>query len=76
MSTVDIRSPDGQIMYCVEQDKSLSAVVRDYLIEFAGGETENDRRKRLQKKTIESIRSFKAKDRLARDKAHDRDALR
>jgi plasmid stability protein len=59
-----------------ELDKSLSAVVRDFLIEFSGGETDYDRRKNLQRKTLESIRSFRAKDRLKRDEIHDRDAIR
>jgi len=59
-----------------EIDTSLSAVVRDFLIEFAGGETEFDRRKRLQDETMASIGSFSAGKRLTREKVHDRRALR
>lgn len=59
-----------------ERDTSLSALVRDFLVQFAGGETEFERRKRLQGETIASIKSFRAGDRLARDAAHERHALR
>ena len=59
-----------------ELDTSLSAVVREFLVRFAGEETEFDRLKRLQDETIESIEGFRASDRLTRDEAHDRRALR
>ena len=59
-----------------ELDTSLSAVVRDFLTEFAGGETDFERRKRLQDQTLASIGSFRADDRMSRDDAHRRDALR
>jgi plasmid stability protein len=59
-----------------ELDTSVSAVVRDYLVQFAGGESDHDRRKRLQSETLATIASFQAKDRLTRDETHDRDALR
>jgi len=59
-----------------ERDKSLSAIVREFLIEFAEGETNFDRRKRLQQETLASIRAFRAGDRLSREKVHDRHALR
>ena len=59
-----------------ERETSLSAVVREFLTGFAGGETEFDRRKRLQRETLASIGAFSAGDRLTRDEAHDRDAVR
>ena len=59
-----------------EADKSLSAVVREFLVAFAGGETDFERRKRLQADTLASIRSFRASERLTREEAHDRNALR
>ena len=59
-----------------ECDKSLSAIVKEFLIEFAGGETDFERLKRLQHETITSIRAFRAGDRLTREKVHDRNALR
>lgn len=59
-----------------EQGKSLSAAVREFLIGFAGEETDWERRKRLQEETLASIKSFRAGDRLAREDIHDRRALR
>ena len=59
-----------------ELDTSLSAVVRRFLIEFAGEETDFERRKRLQAETLDSIQAFRAGDRLTRDEVHRRDALR
>lgn len=58
-----------------ERGTSLSAAVREFLIAFAGGETDYERRKRLQDETIASIVRFRAGDRLSRDQIHDR-ALR
>jgi plasmid stability protein len=59
-----------------ERDTSLSAVVREFLTKFAGGETDFERRKRLQQETLASIKHFRAGKRLARDEVHDRHALR
>lgn len=59
-----------------ELDTSVSAVVRELLAQFAGEETEIERRKRLQRETLASIKTFRAGDRLTRDEVHDRDALR
>lgn len=59
-----------------ELDTSLSAVVREFLIEFAGGETDFERRKRLQDETLASIKAFRAGKRLTREQVHDRRALR
>jgi hypothetical protein len=55
---------------------SLSAVVRRFLIDFAGGETDYERRRRLQERTLASVRAFRAADRLTREEVHRRDALR
>lgn len=59
-----------------ELGTSVTAVVREFLIEFAGGETDFERRKRLQDETIASIGAFRAGDRLSREELHWRDALR
>lgn len=59
-----------------ELGRSVTAVVRAFLTDFAGGETDFERRKRLQDETIASIRAFRAGDRLSRDAVHQRDALR
>jgi hypothetical protein len=58
-----------------ERATSLSAVVREFLVEFAGGETDFERRKRLRADTLASIRAFRAGDRLSRDELHLRDAF-
>ena len=64
-----------------ERDTSVSALVRDFLLQV-GEQEESDleRRKRLLRETIDSIRkahpNFSAADRLDRDAVHDRDALR
>ena len=59
-----------------ELGTSVSAAVRRFLTEFAGGETDFERRKKLQAQTLGSIRAFRAADRLSRDDVHRRDAIR
>lgn len=59
-----------------EAGTSLSAAVRQFLTQFAGEETEFERRKRLERQTLASIQAFRAGDRLPRDEVHRRDALR
>ena len=49
-----------------------AAVVRDFLIAFSRAETDFQRRKRLERTTIESIGRFDAADRQSRDRVHDR----
>jgi plasmid stability protein len=55
---------------------SLSAVVRDLLTEFAGGDTAFERRKRLQDQTLATVEAFRAGERLSREAVHRRDAVR
>jgi plasmid stability protein len=52
-----------------EQDTSVSALVRSFLIDLAAGESENERQER---KLREAIMSFRAGDRLSRDAVHRR----
>ena len=59
-----------------ELGTSVSAIVRRFLTEFAGGETDFERRKKLQTQTLAAIRAFRAGERLARDEIHRRDAVR
>lgn len=59
-----------------ERGKSLSAIVREFLREFAGEETEFERLKRLERDTLASIERFRVVPRLTRDQVHDRNALR
>jgi len=59
-----------------ERGTSLSAVVRDFLIEYSGGETEFERRRNLQTSALRSVRGFRAVERLTRDEVHGRDEIR
>ena len=59
-----------------ELDTSLSALVRDFLISLGEEETDFEKRKRLQDEVLSSIVAFRANDRMSRDEAHDRRALR
>lgn len=59
-----------------ERGTSVSAAVRAFLVGYVGEETDFERRKRLQNETLASITHFRAGDRLPREQAHDRRALR
>jgi hypothetical protein len=59
-----------------ERETSVSALVREFLAGLTTGESEFDRRKRLQDEVLASVRHFRAAGRLRRSEAHDRDALR
>jgi len=59
-----------------EQDTSVSALVKAFLIGLNEEESDFERRKRLQAEVLATITGFQASDRLSRDEVHDRDALR
>lgn len=59
-----------------ERDTSVSMLVREFLVALASGESDFERRKRLQDDTLASIKAFRASDRLSRPAAHDRRAVR
>ncbi len=59
-----------------ELDTSVSALVRDFLVGLAEGESEFERRKRLQREVILTIHSFRAGDRLTREQIHERPSVR
>jgi plasmid stability protein len=59
-----------------ERDTSVSALVREFLKGLAEEESDFERRKRLQEEVLSSVKNFRAGDRIAREKAHDRNALR
>ena len=59
-----------------ELNISVSAAVREFLTEFAGEETDYERRKKLQKQTLASIKHFCAGDRLRRDEVYAQRAIR
>jgi plasmid stability protein len=55
-----------------EMDTSVSALVRRYLVDLAGAESEFERLEKLEQTLRERIKSFRAGDRLSRDKVHER----
>lgn len=55
-----------------EQDTSVSALVRDFLVEFARGESEVERLRREEQSLRAQIKHFDASDRLSRDEIHAR----
>ena len=55
-----------------EMDTSVSALVRRYLVDLAGAESEFERLEKLEQTLRERIKSFRAGDRLSRDKLHER----
>ena len=59
-----------------ERETSVSAVVREFLINWSGEETEFERRKRLQEETLNAITAFSAGDRLPREQVHRGGELR
>jgi hypothetical protein len=59
-------------MKAAERDTSVSALVRDYLVRLSEGESDFERRKRLQSEVLKSIAAFRAGDRLTRDETHER----
>jgi len=55
-----------------EQDTSVSAMVRQFLIETASNEGPFDRLRREEARLRDSIDAFRASDRLGRDEIHER----
>jgi len=55
-----------------EAQTSVSALVRDYLIQLAGRDDANARLKELQARTLKKIKRFRAGDRLDGDNVHER----
>ena len=55
-----------------ERDTSVSAMVKTYLEQVAGEETETERLKRQERELREQITNFKASSRLSRDEIHRR----
>lgn len=55
-----------------ERDTSVSALVREFLESLGAGETDFERRCRVEEEVMASIRRFRAGDRLDRNAAHRR----
>ena len=58
-----------------ERDTSVSALVREFLTSLGDGETDRERRKRLQTEVLATIRAFRGGDRLTRDRLYRRRAV-
>ena len=61
-------------IHAAAHDTSVSAMVKQFLIEVAAGESEAERLKKQEGRIRAAIRSFRAGDRLSRDDAHARDS--
>ena len=59
-------------MKAAEQDTSVSALVRRFLVDLAAGETETERLKRQERDLRNRIAKFRGGDRLGRDAVHRR----
>lgn len=59
-------------MKAAERDTSVSALVKQFLIDLASGETETERLKQEEAALRAAIGWFRASDRLSRDDTHDR----
>ena len=55
-----------------EQDTSVSALVRAYLVHLANGESETERLKRQERELRSEIKQFSAAQRLSREDVHAR----
>ena len=55
-----------------EQSTSVSAMVRQFLTDVGTAETDFERRRRLQDQVLSGLGRFSARDRLTRDKVHER----
>jgi plasmid stability protein len=59
-----------------ERDTSVSALVRQFLLKLGEEESDFERRRRLQTEVLDSLKGFRAGDRLTREELHERNALR
>lgn len=55
-----------------ELETSVSALVKRYLVDLAGGETEFERLEKLERTLRDRVVAFRAGDRLPRDEIHER----
>lgn len=70
--TVDDETYRGARIKAAEQGSSVSALVRDYLVGMARGETEFERLKREEAALRATISNFRASDNLSREAIHER----
>jgi uncharacterized protein YdaU (DUF1376 family) len=70
--TVDDETYRRARIKAAERDTSVSALVKHFLAELAGGESDAERLKREERALRERIASFRAADRLSREDVHSR----
>lgn len=70
--TVDDETYRRARVKAAEHETSVSAVVRDFLVEFANGESAADRLRREERALRARIVGFRADDRMSRDDVHAR----
>jgi hypothetical protein len=56
-------------MRASELGTSITTLARNYLLAFAGGQTDFERRRKLQERALASIESFRGGSRLTRGRA-------
>jgi predicted transcriptional regulator len=61
-------------MIAAQRDTSVSALVKQFLVELTSGESEAERLKRQERALRERVADFDASDRLYRDEVHRRGA--
>jgi hypothetical protein len=59
-------------MIAAQRDTSVSALVKQFLLDLASGESEGERLKRQERELRERITDFDGADRLSRDDVHRR----
>ena len=59
-------------MKAAERDTSVSALVKRFLVELAAGESDVERLKREEWRLRDRIETFAARERLSREKLHER----
>ena len=70
--TVDDETYRAARIKAAEQDTSVSALVKRFLTELAGGESNTERLRREERALRERIATFRAADRIPRDDLHRR----
>jgi uncharacterized protein YdaU (DUF1376 family) len=59
-------------MIAAERDTSVSALVKQFLVDLASGGSESERLKQEERTLRDRVTAFRASDRLPRDQAHKR----
>jgi hypothetical protein len=80
VKNITVSVPDdvyrGARIEAAERDTSVSALVRNYLESLSEQSDDFERRRRMQKEVVASIRRFRGGDRVSRAEVHGRYAIR